>query len=174
MSLFAVHLPFPSFRVEFCVPGLWTFYAGLARPQNLCVCVTCHCVDRTCGVSSCWTCHVYFVIKRKKCFCATAIKNFSFACCRFINARRRIVQPMIDQSNRAGKWHFHYCYLVYLVICLSIWSRFCLSSGLLLLLLFGFMFHFFLLVDLFESLVQPVRFRFLLWLLSRFSRLLVT
>lgn len=24
-------------------------------------------------------------------------------CCRFINARRRIVQPMIDQSNRAGK-----------------------------------------------------------------------
>lgn len=23
--------------------------------------------------------------------------------CRFINARRRIVQPMIDQSNRAGK-----------------------------------------------------------------------
>jgi len=22
--------------------------------------------------------------------------------CRFINARRRIVQPMIDQSNRAG------------------------------------------------------------------------
>lgn len=25
-------------------------------------------------------------------------------CFRFINARRRIVQPMIDQSNRAGKW----------------------------------------------------------------------
>lgn len=23
--------------------------------------------------------------------------------CRFINARRRIVQPMIDQSNRAGR-----------------------------------------------------------------------
>lgn len=28
---------------------------------------------------------------------------FSFTFCRFINARRRIVQPMIDQSNRAGK-----------------------------------------------------------------------
>lgn len=27
--------------------------------------------------------------------------NLSFIC-RFINARRRIVQPMIDQSNRAG------------------------------------------------------------------------
>jgi len=26
-----------------------------------------------------------------------------FICFRFINARRRIVQPMIDQSNRAGK-----------------------------------------------------------------------
>lgn len=26
-----------------------------------------------------------------------------FVFCRFINARRRIVQPMIDQSNRAGK-----------------------------------------------------------------------
>lgn len=26
-----------------------------------------------------------------------------FFCARFINARRRIVQPMIDQSNRAGK-----------------------------------------------------------------------
>jgi hypothetical protein len=25
-------------------------------------------------------------------------------CCRFINARRRIVQPMIDQSNRAGQY----------------------------------------------------------------------
>ena len=24
-------------------------------------------------------------------------------CCRFINARRRIVQPMIDQSNRTGR-----------------------------------------------------------------------
>lgn len=27
----------------------------------------------------------------------------SYFCFRFINARRRIVQPMIDQSNRAGK-----------------------------------------------------------------------
>lgn len=26
-----------------------------------------------------------------------------FILCRFINARRRIVQPMIDQSNRAGE-----------------------------------------------------------------------
>ena len=26
-----------------------------------------------------------------------------YVCFRFINARRRIVQPMIDQSNRAGK-----------------------------------------------------------------------
>ena len=29
-----------------------------------------------------------------------------FVCFRFINARRRIVQPMIDQSNRAGKCLF--------------------------------------------------------------------
>lgn len=29
-----------------------------------------------------------------------------FCSFRFINARRRIVQPMIDQSNRAGKWSF--------------------------------------------------------------------
>lgn len=27
---------------------------------------------------------------------------------RFINARRRIVQPMIDQSNRAGKFQLVY------------------------------------------------------------------
>ena len=31
------------------------------------------------------------------------INVFCFICFRFINARRRIVQPMIDQSNRAGK-----------------------------------------------------------------------
>lgn len=31
---------------------------------------------------------------------------------RFINARRRIVQPMIDQSNRAGKWIFFWCMLL--------------------------------------------------------------
>ncbi len=29
--------------------------------------------------------------------------KISFSFLRFINARRRIVQPMIDQSNRAGK-----------------------------------------------------------------------
>lgn len=29
---------------------------------------------------------------------------FLFNIYRFINARRRIVQPMIDQSNRAGKF----------------------------------------------------------------------
>lgn len=39
--------------------------------------------------------------------CGIAL-TFYFLCllfllCRFINARRRIVQPMIDQSNRAGK-----------------------------------------------------------------------
>lgn len=28
--------------------------------------------------------------------------NHDLACYRFINARRRIVQPMIDQSNRTG------------------------------------------------------------------------
>ena len=31
------------------------------------------------------------------------IFSFCFSKKRFINARRRIVQPMIDQSNRAGK-----------------------------------------------------------------------
>ena len=32
------------------------------------------------------------------------IKHLFFLCFRFINARRRIVQPMIDQSNRAGEF----------------------------------------------------------------------
>lgn len=32
---------------------------------------------------------------------------------RFINARRRIVQPMIDQSNRAGKFDSFYIYSTY-------------------------------------------------------------
>lgn len=40
--------------------------------------------------------------------CRNALTFAYFLCllfilCRFINARRRIVQPMIDQSNRAGK-----------------------------------------------------------------------
>ncbi len=41
-------------------------------------------------------------------------KNFNlfwFSIYRFINARRRIVQPMIDQSNRAGKLWFYYVLL---------------------------------------------------------------
>ena len=33
----------------------------------------------------------------------------SFSISRFINARRRIVQPMIDQSNRAGKHNNTVC-----------------------------------------------------------------
>ena len=32
-------------------------------------------------------------------------KCFFLSIFRFINARRRIVQPMIDQSNRAGESH---------------------------------------------------------------------
>lgn len=34
--------------------------------------------------------------------------NFLILFYRFINARRRIVQPMIDQSNRAGEFFFYY------------------------------------------------------------------
>lgn len=42
----------------------------------------------------------------------TKIFFSSLSLCRFINARRRIVQPMIDQSNRAGKYHSHTTYIV--------------------------------------------------------------
>jgi len=35
--------------------------------------------------------------------------------CRFINARRRIVQPMIDQSNRAGSTSNNSCFISCLV-----------------------------------------------------------
>ena len=35
---------------------------------------------------------------------------------RFINARRRIVQPMIDSSNRASKYIFFYN-LIFLLLC---------------------------------------------------------
>jgi len=32
------------------------------------------------------------------------LKRYLLSAYRFINARRRIVQPMIDQSNRAGNY----------------------------------------------------------------------
>lgn len=53
-----------------------------------------------------------FVEARDESFCvwmrrdltfAFLFSMFIFSSARFINARRRIVQPMIDQSNRAGK-----------------------------------------------------------------------
>ena len=52
--------------------------------------------------------HLFFIITNEFSFSLPRPPLYSssfpsFVCCRFINARRRIVQPMIDQSNRAGK-----------------------------------------------------------------------
>lgn len=54
-----------------------------------------------------------------------------FVCSRFINARRRIVQPMIDQSNRAGNIflvHLHPFFTIILIYTCIVIGENCMPS----------------------------------------------
>jgi len=68
-----------------------------------------------------WAAHFFMLFLISHFYPSSNKDLMLFLLFRFINARRRIVQPMIDQSNRAGKLYRNLTCSKY-SMCLSIWS----------------------------------------------------